>query len=145
MGVLVGNAPPKNLYPFWSLSMTRPQSIPLLNLLLLSIQRRICKESSGWSSKPKLPLLTAPVKSHWRLDHLTSIVVSLTWNAITFASSVRITLPPPEPRAPTVFLLQHLSCVTASISVGSSTNGSTRLRAQSLSHGRSSRLSFVKA
>ena len=30
---------------------------------------------------------------------------SPTWNAITFVSSVRITLPAPEPRAPTVFPL----------------------------------------
>ena len=126
-------------------SYDKTQSISLLNLLLLSIRKKMCKKSSGQSLKPKLPPLTAPVRSHWRLDHLTSIMVSPTWNAIISVSSVRITLPLPEPKVPTAFFLQHLSCMTASTSVGSSTSGNTRLKAQFPSPERSLRPFFVKA
>ena len=149
MDVLAGNMLIKvnwDLYLLWSLAMTRPQStLLLLNLSLLNIQKNICKESLGRFSKPKFSSLTAFVKSHWRPDYLTSIVVSPTWNAITSSSSVKITLPPPELKAPTAFSLQHPSFGTASTSVGNNINRSARLKAQSPSSEKSLRPSFVKA
>ena len=89
---LTGNALPKvhwNLHPFRSLAMIRPQlTFLLLSLLLLSIQKSIYKKYSGRFLKPKLPPLAPPIKSHWKPNHLTSIVVSPIWNAITSASSL---------------------------------------------------------
>ena len=116
----------------------------LLSLLLLNIQKKICKRSSERFSMLEPPLI-APVWSHWRPDYLTFIVVSPIWNVITSASSMRITLPPPGPKASIIFPLQYPSCMTTLTFVGSSTSGSMRLRAQSLSLERSSRSSFVKA
>ena len=148
MDALAGNASPKvhwNLHPLRSLAMMRSQSISLWNLLLLSIQKKICKKSSGQSLKLKLSPRAAPVKSHWRLNYLTSIVVSPTWKTITSANSARITLPPPEPRAPIALLLQHLFYVTASTSIGSSTSGNMRPKAKFLSLEKSLKTFFVKA
>ena len=48
-------------------------------------------------------------------------------------------------KSPNRFFLQHFSCMTVSTSVDSSTNGSMRLKAQSLSHGKSLKPFFVKA
>ena len=116
----------------------------LLSLLLLSIQKKICKQFSEKSLKPKLPPLTCPIKCHWRPNHLTSIVVSLTWNVIISASNIKIILPPPELEAYIIFFLQYFSCITISSSVGNSTSKSMRLKTQSLLPRKSLRSYFIE-
>ena len=146
MDVLARNTLPKvhrDLHLLRSLAMTRPQlTALLLNFLLLSIQKKICRGSLGRFSKPELPPLTAFVKSHWRPDYLTSIVVSPTWNATNFISRVKITLLPPEPRALTVYLLLLRSFVTVSTSDGNNISKSKIALFQSL--GMSSKRFFGK-
>ena len=72
-------------------------------------------------------------------------MVSLIWEIITSTSSMKITLPLPESRAPGVFFLQYFFCVTALTSVSSSISGNIRVKAQSLPPERSSKPFFVEA
>ena len=130
--------PPESIY---DKTPVNPPAEPLVTKYtekdLQRIRRTVLEAQAPPFDDPRKKLLKARLPDVYRGNPI--------WNAITFASRVRTTLPLPEPRAPTAFLLQHPSYMIASTSVGSNTSGSMRPRAQSLLLGRSSRPFFVKA
>ena len=145
MYVFAGNVSPKDLYSFRSLSMMRPQLTPL------AVKPSVAKYTEKDLQRILRTVLKAWAPSdgaHEKLlnARLPDVYCSKShMECYNFCQQCEDHFATAGALAPTVFFLQHFSCVTASTSVGSNISGNMRPRAQFLSLKRSSRPSFAEA